>query len=314
MARSDLDELDLGIIHALHLDGRASFTRLGEVLGVSDQTVARRYARLRADFRVRVSARTDAARVGEVSWCVRIQCVPSVAVTVGRALARRADTSWVKLASGGTEISCMVRAVSDRDSSALLLEQLPKTPNVTGVTANCLLHVYFGGPQSPVEALTPEQAAAIRWPEAPADGRAVLSDDDRRLVGMLAADGRAGFTELAAATGRPHTTLRRRVQELRECGALYFDVDVDHRALRLPMQTMLWLSVAPDRMVETGEALARHPEAVFVGATTGSTNLYAAVLCPDPAAFYRYLATRVAALPAIQHLETAPVIQTLKSL
>ncbi|WP_433043486.1 Lrp/AsnC family transcriptional regulator [Dactylosporangium sp. CS-033363] len=314
MARSDLDELDLGILHALHLDGRASFTRIGEVLGVSDQTVARRYARLRSDSHVRISARTDASRVGEVSWCVRIRCVPSVALTIGRALARRADTSWVKLASGGTEIMCMVRAASDRDSSALLLEQLPKTPNVTAVTANCLLHVYFGGAQSPVDALTAEQAAALRWPQPPDDGQAVLSGEDRRLLELLAADGRMGFTELAAATGRPHTTLRRRVQELRDCGALYFDVDIDHRALRLPMQTMMWLSVAPDRLVEAGEAMAAHPEAVFVGATTGSSNLYAAVLCPDPAAFYRYLATRVAALPAIQHLETAPVIQTLKAL
>nr|BFE60503.1 Lrp/AsnC family transcriptional regulator [Dactylosporangium thailandense] len=314
MAKSDLDELDLLILHALQLDGRASFTRLGEVLGISDQTVARRFARMRAEGRVRVTGRTDPERVGEVSWFVRIQCVPSVAVTVGRALARRPDTSWVKLTSGGTEIVGVVRAASERDSGALLLEQLPKTPNVTGVTANCLLHVYFGGPQSLIDVLSPQQVAALRMPEPPPGARAELSGDDRRLLQLLAADGRMGFTELAAATGRPHTTLRRRVHELRECGALYFDLDIDHRALRLPMQTMLWLSVAPDRLAEAGAALAAHPEAAFVGATTGATNLYAAVLCPDPAAFYRYLSTSIAALPAIQHLETAPVIQTLKSL
>ncbi|WP_157420505.1 Lrp/AsnC family transcriptional regulator, partial [Actinomadura kijaniata] len=43
-----LDEIDRGLVHALHLDGRASFGRIAEVLGVSTQTVTRRYRRLRA--------------------------------------------------------------------------------------------------------------------------------------------------------------------------------------------------------------------------------------------------------------------------
>jgi hypothetical protein len=35
-------------------------------------------------------------------------------------------------------------------------------------------------------------------------------------------------------------------------------------------------------------------------------------VCPDQRALYRYLTTRVAALPAITHIETAPVIRTVK--
>ncbi|MDT7575489.1 MAG: hypothetical protein QOH17_1822, partial [Pseudonocardiales bacterium] len=62
-----------------------------------------------------------------------------------------------------------------------------------------------------------------------------------------------------------------------------------------------------------GEALAAHPEVPFVAAVTGATNLYATVLCPNPAALFTYLTTRIATLPAVQHMETAPVIQTLKT-
>src|ERR1044072_7689185 len=36
---SMLDDIDRGLIHALHIDARASFSRIGEVLGVSTQTV-----------------------------------------------------------------------------------------------------------------------------------------------------------------------------------------------------------------------------------------------------------------------------------
>src|SRR3954447_5816865 len=42
---SDYDELDRRLVHALQIDGRAPFSAIADVLGVSDRTVARRYAR-----------------------------------------------------------------------------------------------------------------------------------------------------------------------------------------------------------------------------------------------------------------------------
>lgn len=308
------DALELKILHALQLDGRAPFCKIAGVLGVSDQTVARRYAHLRSTKKVRVTGRTDPARVGEVSWFVRVRCTPDVARTVGEALARRADTSWVKLTSGGTEIVATVRAATSHDSETLLLEKLPRTPHVLNVSANCLLHVFYGGQQSVIDALSSDQVSQLRRPPAATEGRVVLDEDDRRLVDLLERDGRRDFTALAAATGRPATTLRRRLAELQASGALYFDVDFDYRSLDLASQTMLWLSVAPDQLLAAGRALVAHPEVPFAAATTGATNLYASVLSPDPGALFTYLTTRVAALPSIQRMETAPVIQTLKHL
>lgn len=305
------DDLELKIIHALQIDGRAPFSRIAAVLGVSDQTVARRYAQLRD--RVRVSGRTDPALVGEVSWFVRVRCRPDVARTVGQALARRPDTSWVKLTSGGTEIVTAVRASTGQDSETLLLEKLPRTPHVLDVSANCQLHVFYGGQQGVVDALSADQVAELR-PTPVTTAPIALDDEDRELVALLERDGRTDFTALARATGRPATTLRRRIAELRTSGALYFDVDLDYRNLGMVSQTMLWLSVAPDRILAAGNALATHPEVSFAAATTGSTNIYASVLCPDPAALFTYLTTGIAGLPAVQRIETAPVIQTLKTL
>lgn len=313
MAGAGFDELDLQLIHALQIDGRAPFSRIAEVLGVSDQTVARRYSRLRSQQRVRVTGRTDPARLGEVSWLVRIQCVPSVALTIGQALARRSDTSWVKLTSGGTEIICAVRAATGHDSGSLLLDKLPRTPNVTQVSANCILHVFYGGPDGVVDVLDAAQVARLQPPAPVHAGPAVLDDADRRLIEALRADGRAAITELSAATGLPPTTVRRRMAELRRSGVLYFDVDLDYGSLTA-MQTMLWLSVAPDGLPAAGRALAAHAEVPFVAATTGVSNLYATVLSPSPDALFTYLSAKVAELPAVQRVESAPVIRTLKYL
>lgn len=78
MTDDPYDELDRGLLHAVHLDARAPFRRLGEVLGVSDQTVARRYVRLRESGALRVTALSDP---GRVQWLLRVRAVPSAAVT-----------------------------------------------------------------------------------------------------------------------------------------------------------------------------------------------------------------------------------------
>ncbi|MEU0808890.1 Lrp/AsnC family transcriptional regulator [Streptomyces sp. NPDC005970] len=311
------DELDRQLVQALQLDGRAPFSRIADVLGVSDQTVARRYTRLRTAGAIRVLGLTDPAALGEVVWLLRVQCTPDAAMSVAEALARRPDTSWVSLMSGGTEISGITRAASGEDSDALLLRKLPGTPRVVGVTAHCVLHEYFGGPQGLVSKsgmLTPRQIERLVVPvvNRPPDGRARLDDGDRQLLAVLARDGRAGLAELAAATGWSQSTVRRRMAELRADGTLYFDVDYHYRMFGHGSTAVLWLSVLPAHLAAAGQAVAEHPEAAFVCATTGPHNLLAVVVCRDVRHLYEYLTTRVAALPGVRGMETSPTIRRVK--
>ncbi|MEV6670464.1 Lrp/AsnC family transcriptional regulator [Streptomyces sp. NPDC051162] len=313
---SDYDELDRRLVHALQIDGRAPFSTIAEVLGVSDRTVARRYARLRSAGAVRVLGGVDPTALGAVLWFLRVRCAPAASLPVAEALAGRPDTSWVSLNSGGTEITCVVRTESEADSEALLLAKLPRTPRVEGVTAHSVLHVFYGGPDNmagKLGSLDAEAVERLRPPPVPhRQGPVRLDDGDRKLLALLATDGRTGFEQLAAATGRSPTTVRRRMTELREHGLLYLDIDVDWHMFGVHARTLIWLSVAPAHLEEAGRALAGHPEIAFAAATTGPTNLYASVVCADQRELYRYLTTRIAALPAITHLETAPVIKTVK--
>lgn len=313
---SDIDELDRRLVHALQIDPRAAFSTIAEVLGVSDRTIARRYGRLKASGAVRVLGGVDPTALGAVQWFLRVRCAPTASVPIAEALARRPDTSWVSLCSGGTEITCAVRTEQDADSEALLLGKLPRTPRVEGVTAHSVLHAFYGGPDSliaKIGPLEPEAIARLRPPPLPyRPGPVRLDDGDRTLLAMLAEDGQTGLDQLAAETGWSPTTVRRRMTELRERGVLYLDLDIDWSRFGLRSRTLLWLSVAPAHLEQTGAALAEHPEVAFAAATTGPTNLYATAVCADQRELYRYLTTRVAALPAITHIETAPVIRTVK--
>lgn len=307
-----VDELDRKLVHALQVDGRAPLSRIAAVLGVSDQTVARRYRRLRTAGALLVVGQAEPRAVGQVRWYIRIRCTPNAAMPVAQALAKRPDTSFIHLVSGGTEIVCVVQARTQEDRDALLLEQLPRTPRVVTVDAHCLLHAYFGGTdQQPglFDVLDPNQVDALRPTVRPAP--VDLDERDHPLLAELARDGRASYATLATATGWSESTVKRRVEHLRRAGALYFDVDRDSRLFGPLAEARLWMSVAPADQDTVGRALAGHPEVAFAAATTGRSNLVAAVLSRDVYALHDYLTQRLGPLP-IQRIETTPVIRVVK--
>ncbi|GAA2834260.1 AsnC family transcriptional regulator [Kitasatospora sp. CM 4170] len=338
-----LDELDRGLLHALHVDGRAPFRRIAEVLGVSDQTVARRYHRLRADDGVRVVGRTRARMLGEVDWLTRVRCVPDAAGAIAEALARRPETSWVSLLSGGGEIICNTRSPARPDREELLLGKLPRTPQVLSVSAHYLLRTFVGGTSAwsgRTSALSAAQVARLRdgaadgpWagpaaaapvtsvPPAPVPAASVpagrpaavvLDGLDRGLLAALAVDGRTPLAELASRTGGSEATVRRRLAAMTRSGLLHFDVDVQPRLLGFEVEAFCWLTVHPGRLTAVAQAVADHPEVGFAAATTGPTNLAAGLVCRDIEAFYDYLTDRLGGLEGVVTLESAPVVRSVK--
>jgi DNA-binding Lrp family transcriptional regulator len=313
-----LDEVDRGLVHALQIDGRAPMRTIAEVLGVSDQTVARRYHRLRGSGAMRVLGLPDAHRFGHLEWIMRVRCTPDTASAVAGVLARRDDTSWVSLTAGGTEIVCLMRAPHRAEGASFLLQKLPRTPRVVDVSAHHILHTFFGGPsgwRGKTQALTPDQIMQLepRLPEPPPRGvRVEMREGDDALFATLAADGRAGYQELSAATGWSESTVRRRLEHLREMRALFFDVEIDAALLGYEVQVMIWLAVPPAEMTAVAEELSHHAEIVFTAATSGRSNLVAIAVCRDFDAFYDYLSARIGALRTVSHVETAPVLLAVK--
>ena len=323
-----LDAADRQIIHMLAIEPRASFRAIAEVTGISDQTAARRYRRLSEAAGLRVLGVLDGTQLGWVDWFVRLQTTPGSADSIAEALARRPDTSWVRLASGGTEIACTLQARSPEQRDALLLRGLPGSRRVAQISAHSILHNFTPGPWREITcALSPAQLEMLgpssRSPETPAeaalssDGGAVRSPvppgpEDEMLFAELARDGRASHAALAAALHWHESTVRRRMDELRRVGLLYFELDIDNRVFGMNVQAMLWLSVEPGRLDETGRALAAHREIPFVAATTGPTNLLASAVFRDTRHLYEYLTGELAALPGVSSVQTAPIIRTLK--
>ncbi|WP_432037099.1 Lrp/AsnC family transcriptional regulator [Streptomyces cucumeris] len=317
-----LDTLDRRLIHALQIDGRASFSTIATVLGAPERTVARRYHRLRSALVVRVVGLVDSRRIGRLDWFVRIDCTPDTADGLTTVLAQRDDTSWVAPLAGGTQLTCMTHTpVAGPDNGRPLFDHLLRTRGVRDVEAGCVLRPVagVGGWAGRISALDASEQTALLGPTPqPPDGAEDLaegpgwSDAETRLAGELALDGRAEVAQLVEVTGWSASTVRRRVAGLRAAGVLHFEVDVSPSHFGFPLEALVWLEVAPATLNDVTQALSRLPAVAFAAVTTGRASVFAMVQCRDTGALHDFLAGKLGALPGIGRMETALVQRRAK--
>jgi DNA-binding Lrp family transcriptional regulator len=322
-----MDDLERGILQALQIDPRAGFSKIAEVLGVSEQTVARRYRRLRGEGLLRIVGLVDPRSVGQSEWMVRVGCRPGGVGRLAEALARRDDVSWVTLTAGGSEIVCSVRSRTAEQRDELLLQRLPATSQVLSMEAYAVLHRFAGGSSTDWTgygpALRPDQVEALEadravlFPGPGPDGAApdepvTLRPEDGPLLDELAVDGRASYAALAAAAGTTVGRVTRRLEALCRAGVLYFDLDVASGLMGFTAPAYLWLTVEPASLAAAGEQLARHPEIAFAAAVSGSANLAASILCRDLEYLYQYVTTKISTVAGLRQLAISPVLRRTK--
>src|ERR1700733_12427992 len=289
-----MEALDLRIVQCLLSDGRAPFRRIAEAIGVSEQTVARRYRALLAAGALRVQVQPDERVTGEQRWFVRVQCRPDAAGALADSMAARDDVSWVSITSGGSEIVCVAFSDPSREDGSVLA-RLPRTRQVLSFTAFAVLHMHVSSSEAkwmPFDKpLTSAQVSVLNGgdsprptaPSVPRDKRAIRPDD-APLIAELARDGRAGVVALARATGWPQSRVSARLTELLASGAVHVSTDLAPGLFGFHATAYRWLTVTPGDLHQTGQALSLHPETTFTAALTGTANPRLTVTCRDLAA------------------------------
>lgn len=324
MADQVLDARDQRLIAALQCDGRLSAERAADALGMSPRTVHRRWQALIGDGTCRVIALP--ARPSAVgALLLRIRVLGARRDALAAALAARDDIPFIDLSASGDEIlTVSLTRPGTRDH--LVFRELPATRAVTSVSADTILHLFAEAADWRHDVLTEDERTALTpaalrpaalTPAGPTTAPTTPPDPDqadqtdRDILAVLADDARAPAAAVAARTGRPESTVRRRIARLTATGLLRTHVVVDPRRLGLPIDANVLLRVAPDRLDDAGRALAAHPAVHGAFATTGTANLQAAVWMRDLADLYRFLSRDLAGL-GVEAVETVIIGQAVK--
>lgn len=309
-----LDRVDRQLMHALGVNGRASFRVIASVLGVSEQTAARRYRRLREAgvLRVLMLPAPDPTDRGQL---VRLEVQPQSVRTIADVLARRPDVSYLRLMNAGAEILFGVRARARSERDFLLLDQLPRTGRVLRTRVYSSLHHFRTAGEADWagfgDRLDEDQRRALAV-EAPDQPQLRVDASDQAMIDELAVDGRATYARLARVSGVSESACSRRLELLIRGGAVYGDVDTAPELLGFPAGATLYLDVNPARVPAVGALLAAHAETAFVAAVGGPANMIAAIRCRNVAEIYQYVTATLGRANGVEHVEVSTVSRTIK--
>ena len=118
-----------------------------------------------------------------------------------------------------------------------------------------------------------------------------MDDLDRQILALLVDDGRRTFDDIARQVALSPPAVKRRVDKLRERGALKgFTAVVDHSAMGDHTEALLELFFAPGTLLdEVARILERVPEVVEAWSVTGEADAIARVRTRDNADLERVI-------------------------
>jgi Lrp/AsnC family transcriptional regulator, leucine-responsive regulatory protein len=118
-----------------------------------------------------------------------------------------------------------------------------------------------------------------------------VDDPDRQILALLVEDGRRTYDDIGRHVSLSAPAVKRRVDRLRERGALHgFTAVVDHAALGDRTEALIELFFAPGTLLEqVARTLRSHTEVVEAWSVTGDADAIARVRTIDNADLERLI-------------------------
>lgn len=282
-----LDTLDLRIVNALQIDGRAPWRKIAAVLGQPERSVARRGSELLARGLVSVIG----MRPRGSQAVLRLQCQPGMNAITAQALAQRKDTTFSYVMTGGADVVAELMTDSAQFAHALGNE-IQATPGLVRAISLPALHYFRTIRGWTANALSETEVAALRTEltsDTQPDYDQTLSPHDDALIEVLVEDGRAPLEAIARRIGVSESTAARRLEYLLRQRLVVIRALIEPRLVGLPAEAMLWITTSPSKVERVGQALAALPEVRYAVAVAGAHQIVADVTVKNNQALYSFM-------------------------
>lgn len=148
------------------------------------------------------------------------------------------------------------------------------------------------------------------------DGRSAggirLDTIDKRIIEELQVEGRRPFQRIADDIGVSEGAVRYRVQRLENAGILQIVGIADPLRIGFATMALVGIRVQPGRLVEVAQRIASLPQTSYVAMVTGAFDLFAEVICRDPADFTEFLTERLHRIDGILGAESFMILRLHK--
>jgi Lrp/AsnC family transcriptional regulator for asnA, asnC and gidA len=143
-------------------------------------------------------------------------------------------------------------------------------------------------------------------------GRIRLDGVDKRIIEALQTEGRRPFRRIADDLAVSESAVRYRVQRLQEAGILQIVGLADPLRIGFATMALVGVRVQPGHLAEVSRRICALSEVSYVAMVTGSFDLFAEVICRDPADFTEFLTERLHRIEGIIGVESFMILQLHK--
>jgi len=305
------NELDLAIIKQLQIDARKPFTTIAQELGLPESTVRKRVDRLESNGIVRFTAFADPLRLGFQYWSlINIKVELHALERTAEAVAKNPEIFFVGITTG--EYNLFIAGVfkSNADLLNFLNTRLPKGQDIIETTTSNVMRIFKRtGHIFPNRSSTPPR---MRAPRMDFDEEYEISPVDLKIIAVLQAEGRKSFAQVASQVGIAESTVHNRVTRLTKLGILQFEAYADPLRIGYQHWTLLWFRIESRKPLFVATELTQFPELFFVGATTGTSDLFAAGVFPSNEDLLAFLTKKIGSLKSILSVSTVDVLRLVK--
>lgn len=287
-----IDAIDKALIAELRADGRQSLAKLGEVVGLTGDSVRDRLTKLTTDGVIKVTCSVDPRVLGFRSITLIGIKLRGRALDIAESLAEVSEFDFVGCTAG--EYDILVEAVC-RDELHLLSvvdEHIRSRSDVSAISCYNYLAVLKFEPGGLSTSLSDSELDTVP-----------LDEVDLKIITALQADGRASFQEIAEQIGVPYQTTRRRAKTLLEGNVVRPETLVNRLVDGTAVVAGIGLRTTGP-MSDIAAALTQLDEVEIAVLTTGSFDLMLEVACRDREHLATLVGTVLPSIPGITSTET----------
>lgn len=268
------DEIDLAIVHALQIAPRASWSVLGRVLGCDPVTVARRWQRLVDEGQAWITVSPGPGLFRQVCTAfVEIDCEGPQRSRIAAELSGDPHAVTVEHTAGGHPLLVTAATAGPAALSDYVVDRVGVLAGVRAVRTRVVTEFFAEGGHWRLNVLNRAQRTALTEAVRRPRDTGVIRPGDRELLVELAADGRVGYSVVAARLGVSAATAARRIRRLLDEQVITLRCELARTIAGWPVTAVFWGRVPANELEATGRELAELPEVRNCAAVTGETNL-----------------------------------------